>query len=48
MPHDDDPEIRVPIEHASEWEESAPTGLPPEQRDRGRTVEEDPESQETG
>jgi hypothetical protein len=49
MRHDDDPETRVPIEEASEQdEESAPTGLPPEQQDRGRTVDDDPENQETG
>ena len=48
MPHDDDPDIRLPIEDASDAEESAPTGLPPAQQGRNRTVDEGPESQETG
>jgi hypothetical protein len=48
-PADDDPP-RVPIGEsaAGEDEESAPTGLPPEAQRRSATVDEDPETQETG
>jgi hypothetical protein len=46
---DDDPP-RVPIGEsaAGEDEDSAPTGLPPEAHERQPTVDEDPETQETG
>ena len=46
----DDPPARVPIGEAAatEDERSAPSGLPPEEAQRGSTVDEDPESQETG
>lgn len=33
---------------ATEDEESAPSGLPPEERRRAANVDEDPETQETG
>jgi hypothetical protein len=48
-PANDDPS-RVPIGEsaASEDEESAPTGLPPDEQHRSPTVDEDPETQETG
>jgi hypothetical protein len=46
----DDPETRVPIGESAAGEDdaTAPTGLPPEQRRRGQTVDDDPETQETG
>jgi hypothetical protein len=49
-PHADDDEPRVPIGESSadEDEDDAPSGLPPEPRHRAPTVDEDPESQETG
>jgi hypothetical protein len=47
---DDDDEPRVPIGEsaADEDEDDAPSGLPPAPRQRAATVDEDPESQETG
>lgn len=50
-PHTDDArddERRVPIGESSSDEDEAPSGLPPERRRRAATVDEDPESQETG
>jgi hypothetical protein len=44
---DDDPP-RVPIGESAAEDATAPTGLPPEQRRRGQTVDDDPERQETG
>jgi hypothetical protein len=46
----DDAEPRIPIGEsaAAEDEDAVPTGLPPEHRRRGATVDEDPETQETG
>jgi hypothetical protein len=51
LPHaDHEPERRVPIgdSAADEDEDDAPSGLPPEPARRAPTVDEDPESQETG
>jgi hypothetical protein len=47
---DDDSEPRVPIGEsaADEDEDDAPSGLPPERERSAATVDEDPESQETG
>jgi hypothetical protein len=47
---DDDAERRVPIgESATDEDEGdAPSGLPPEPKRGAPTVDEDPESQETG
>lgn len=51
-PHtaDDDDEPRVPIGEsaADEDEDDSPSGLPPASRKHAATVDEDPESQETG
>jgi hypothetical protein len=44
----DDPPRRVPIGESGGEGAPAPTGLPPEQRRRGQTVDDDPEGQETG
>jgi hypothetical protein len=46
----DEPEPTVSIGESADDvdEESVPSGLPPEQRRRGQTVDDDPESQETG
>jgi hypothetical protein len=46
----DDPGRRVPISESAPDEDDAPapTGLPPEQRRRGQTVDDEPETQETG
>ncbi len=49
-PHDDDAP-RVPIgDSAADADDAddAPSGLPPEQQRRAPTVDEEPESQETG
>ena len=46
---DDDAGRRVPIgDSASDEQEEAPSGLPPHPRRRGPTVDDEPESQETG
>jgi hypothetical protein len=45
---EDEPRVPIGEAAAGEDEESAPTGLPPEGRRRARTVDEDPETQETG
>jgi hypothetical protein len=45
---DDDAEPRVPIGESAAEDEDAPSGLPPEPARRAPTVDEDPESQETG
>jgi hypothetical protein len=47
-PDDDPPRVPIGESAASEDEDSAPTGLPPEEQRRSPTVDEDPESQETG
>jgi hypothetical protein len=45
---DDDAERRVPIGESAAGEDDAPSGLPPEPTLGASTVDEDPESQETG
>jgi hypothetical protein len=48
--NDDDSEPRVTIGESAvgEDEDDAPTGLPPEERRSGPTVDDEPETQETG
>jgi hypothetical protein len=45
---DDDAERRVPIGESAADEDDAPSGLPPEPAQDAATVDDDPESQETG
>jgi hypothetical protein len=45
---DEEPRVSIGESAADEDEESVPTGLPPDERRRGATVDDDPETQETG